>query len=74
MTKLLDDAVEAVRKMPDAAQDQVARVMLSMAGSDEPYALTEDERAVIDRSMAEAARGEFVPDQQVQTFWKKLGV
>lgn len=74
MTKLLDDAVEAVRKMPAEAQDEIARMMLSMADNDEPYELTDDERAVIERSMAEAARGEFVSDEEVERFWKKLGV
>jgi predicted transcriptional regulator len=74
MTKLLDDAVEAVRKMPAEAQDEIARMMLSMAGNDEPYELTDDERAIIERSMAEAARGEFVSDEEVERFWKKLGV
>ena len=74
MTKLLDEALEAVRKMPAAAQDEVARVMLSLAGSDEVYHLTDDERAIIERSKAEAARGEFVPEHQVRDFWKKLGL
>ena len=74
MTKLLDDALEAVRKMPAAAQDDVARMMLTLAGNDEVYHLTDDERALIERSKAEAARGEFVPDDQVRAFWKKLGL
>ncbi len=60
--------------MPAEAQDEIARMMLSMAGNDEPYELTDDERAVIERSMAEAARGEFVSDEEVERFWKKLGV
>jgi predicted transcriptional regulator len=49
-------------------------MMLAMAGDDEPCELTDEERAVIEQSMAEAARGEFVPDEEVERLWKKLGV
>lgn len=74
MTKLLDEALEAVRKLPPAAQDDVARMLLSLSGDVEPYRLTDEERAAIARSKEEAARGEFVPDETVEDFWKKLGL
>jgi hypothetical protein len=34
------------------------------------YILTDEERAAID----EARRGEFVPDDEMDAFWKKIGV
>jgi hypothetical protein len=34
MTKLLDQALEAVHKLPPRAQDEVAEVMIALAASD----------------------------------------
>ena len=49
MTKLLDRAVEAARGLPPERQDEIARVVLRLAGAEEPpTALTAEERAAID--------------------------
>ncbi|MBB5049652.1 putative transcriptional regulator [Rhodopseudomonas rhenobacensis] len=72
MTKLLDQAVEAARKLPSDVQDDIARVMLQLAGTTaEPVALSADERAAITASKAAAARGDFATDEQVQAVWAK---
>jgi hypothetical protein len=36
MSKLLDRALDAVRTLPPDAQDDIARIVLQLAGSDEP--------------------------------------
>ena len=76
MTKLLDHALEAARSLPPDAQDDIARVVLQLAGSDEsePIALLPEERLVIAVSKAAAARGEFATDEQVRAVWAKHGV
>ena len=75
MTELLDRAVRAARGLPPAAQDEIARLVLRLAGDDEPQVvLTDDERAAIARSKAAAARGEFATDEQVRSVWAKLGL
>jgi hypothetical protein len=76
MTKLLDDALEAVRSLPSPAQDDIARVVLRLAGMDEapPVTLAPDERAAIATSKAAAARGEFATDEQVRATWAKHGL
>jgi hypothetical protein len=73
MTKLLDDAVEAARGLPAAAQDDIARVVLRLAGTDEapPVALSPAERAAIANSKAAAARGELATNEQVRAVWAK---
>ena len=75
MTKLLDQALEAVRDLPADAQDDIARVVLQLAGVDEssPMALLPEERAVIAASKAAAARGEFATDEEVRAVWIKNG-
>jgi predicted transcriptional regulator len=73
MTKLLDDALEAARGLPPAVQDDIARVVMRLAGTDDapPVTLSPDERAAIAASKAAAARGEFATDEQVRAVWAK---
>ncbi|HEY1363045.1 MAG TPA: hypothetical protein VGF60_12450 [Xanthobacteraceae bacterium] len=74
MTKLLDRALEAVRALPSEAQDDIARVVLQLAGSEELMALSPEEEAAIASSKAAAARGEFAADEQVRSVWRKHGL
>jgi hypothetical protein len=76
MTKLLDHALEAARSLPPAAQDDIARVVLQLTGTDEvpPVILTDEERAAIAASKAAAIRGEFATDAQVRAVWAKHGL
>lgn len=75
MTKLLERAVEAARRLPPEAQDEIARVMLTFAGDDGfVVQLTEDERAALARSKAAAQNGDFASDEQVRAAWAKRGV
>jgi len=75
MTKLLDQALEAERSLPPDAQDDIARVVLQLAGSDEAsVTFSPDERAAITASKAAAARGEFATEEQVRSVWAKHGL
>jgi hypothetical protein len=77
MTKLLDQALEAARSLPPDAQDDIARVVLRLAGTDDeslPVALTPEERAAVAASKAAAARDEFATDEQVRAVWAKHGL
>jgi hypothetical protein len=76
MTRLLDHALATVRKLAPADQDEVARAILRLAGSDDepPVALSQDERASIAASKAAAERGEFASDEQVRATWAKHGL
>ncbi len=73
MTKLVDHAVEALRALPPDAQDDIARIVLQLTGSDAStsVALSPEERAAIAASKAAAARGEFATDEQVRSVWAK---
>ena len=76
MTKLFDKALEAVRVLPPDAQDDIARIVLQLAGSDdsELVALSADDREAIAVSKVAAARGEFATDAQVRAVWSKHGL
>jgi hypothetical protein len=76
MTKLLDEAVEAVRLLPSDDQDDIARAIMQLAGSDlaAPVILSQEEREAIARSKSAAGRGEFATDEQVRAVWAKHGL
>jgi hypothetical protein len=76
MTKLLDEALEAVRRLPPRDQDDIARAILRLVGYDSlrPIALSADEREAIARSKAAAGRGEFATDEQLRAVWAKHGL
>ena len=76
MTKLLEQALEAMRVLSADEQDDIARVILQLAGRETPapIELSQDERRAIDKSKAAAARGEFASDEQVRAVWAKHGL
>jgi hypothetical protein len=76
MTKLLEQALEVARNLPADVPDDIARVVLQLAGADDspPVPLTNDERAAISRSKEAAARGEFARDKQIRSTWAKHGL
>jgi hypothetical protein len=75
MTKLLDRAFETVRGLPPEVQDDLARVLLQLAGEDQPVVqLSAEEEASFDESLGQADRGEFATDEQVRAIWAKHGL
>jgi hypothetical protein len=77
MTKLLDRAVEVARSLSPEAQDDIARVVLRLTGTEDEarvVPLSAEERAAVDASRQEAARGEFATDDQVLAVWVKHGL
>lgn len=75
MTHLLEQAVDRVRGLPDALQDEFAHVLLQLAGFDQPtIRLTPEEAAALDESLAEAESGIFASDEEVRAVWAKHGL
>jgi predicted transcriptional regulator len=75
MTKVLEDAIEKVRRLPEDRQVYVAEILeqIAAAGSD-PFVVPESHRAAVLEGLAEAERGEFVGDEEMATLWKKCGL
>ncbi len=75
MAKLLEQAIETLRRLPSDEQDEIAHTILQLASGDDRslVALTPDEREAVARSKAAAARGEFASDEQVRAVWAKHG-
>ena len=72
MTKLLEQAVETVRGLPPEVQDDLARILLQLAGEDQPVVqLSAAEEPSFEESLAQADRDEFATDEQVRAIWAK---
>ena len=75
MTKLLERAVDSVRALPPEVQDELARLLLQVAGEEQPVIqLTAEERADLTDADAEIARGEFATDQHIRSLLAKRDV
>ncbi|HWF97381.1 MAG TPA: hypothetical protein VG291_20720 [Xanthobacteraceae bacterium] len=73
ITKLLENAIAKVRELPAEDQDAVAVAMLSMAEETPVVALDDETRAAIREGLAQARRGEFVPDEDIEALWRRHG-
>jgi hypothetical protein len=72
MTKLLEQAIEKIRGMPEADQDLAAEVLLNIAAKkDEPIPLDEETRAAIRQGIEQADRGELVSDEEMEAFFAR---
>jgi hypothetical protein len=75
MTKVLEDAIEKVRRLPEDRQAYVAEVLeqIAAAGS-EVFIVPEDHRAGVLEGLGQAERGEFASDEEMTGLWKKYGL
>jgi len=73
MTKLLEKALAAVRRLPPDSQDEIARAMLSLA--DDGVELEEIDPAHLPdvlESLAQARRREFATDAEVEAVFRRF--
>lgn len=73
MTKLLEAAIEAARRLPEERQDDVARAVLGWIEFDAELVPTNpDDVEAIRRGLAEIRRGEFATDEEVQATFARF--
>jgi len=77
MTKLLEQAVEQARELPDEDQNAVAEALFAhMANQDRRHGLSVDQVEEVKRIRARLHSGEtrLATDKEVSALWKKCGV
>lgn len=77
MTELLERAFTRVSALSLEAQDECARVLMSLAdeaADGTVLRLTPEEEASLARSLEQAERREFATDGEVQAIWAKYGL
>ncbi len=72
MTKLLELAIAEVRKLSAVDQDETAEMLLwSIETRSGSLSLDSETIAAIDESLAQARRGEFASDAEIEALWKR---
>ena len=73
MTKLLEQALEAVRRLSSESQDEIARAMLHLAeGEGAPERVAPAHLAAILEGLAQAQRREFVSEAEVEAAFHRF--
>ena len=73
MTKLLEQALEAVRRLPPGTQDEIARAMLQLAASDgEPEEIDAAHLPAVLEGLAQAKRRQFASDAEVEGAFRRF--
>jgi predicted transcriptional regulator len=71
MTKLLEKAFEAVRRLPPESQDEIARAMLKLAADDEALQDVDPANlAAVLEGLAQAERRQFATDKEVEAAFR----
>jgi truncated hemoglobin YjbI len=73
MIKLLEQALEAVRRLPPDDQDEIAHAMLALAGNaEEPEPIDPAHFTDVLQSLAQAKRREFASDSEVEAAFHRF--
>ncbi|MGE0852926.1 MAG: hypothetical protein AB7O44_25485 [Hyphomicrobiaceae bacterium] len=73
MTKLLDKALEVVRKLPAETQDEIARAMLDLAASEgEPEPIDPAHLPAVLEGLSRARRRELASAAEVETALRRF--
>jgi len=76
MTKeQLDALLDGVRSWPEEDQEELVEIARAIeARRTGVYEMTDQERAAVREGLAQAERGEFVSDEEMEAFWKRHGI
>lgn len=74
MTKLLEHALEAVRRLPPEGQDEIARAMLTLARGDEaePEPIDPTHLPAVLEGLAQARRRQFATDAEIAAAFRRF--
>ena len=73
MTKLLEQAIESVRQLPDREQDLAARFLLGFANPEaQDYQLTDGQIAEVELAKQEVRAGKIATDAEMEDVWRRF--
>jgi hypothetical protein len=73
MTKLLEKALEAGRRLPPGSQDEIAHAMLILACDEgEPEAIDPAHLPAVLEGLAQAKRRQFATDEEVEAAFRRF--
>ena len=74
MTKLLEQALETAHEAPPEIQDEVARMILTYFGREQPIDLSPEDEAAALQARAAVARGDIATDERMRAIWAKYSL
>jgi hypothetical protein len=73
MTKLLDQAIASIRKLPDGEQDIAARFLLEFANVDAVHVqLTDEQVAEVEIAKEEVRQGRLATEADMDAVWRRF--
>ena len=72
MTDLMEKALAAIGRWPASRQDEAAEMLLALDRLGASYTASADELAAIDEALAQAQRGEFATDAEVEAAFQRF--
>jgi hypothetical protein len=73
MTKLLEKALEAVRRLPPDSQDHIALAMLTLTGNEgEPEEIDAAHLPAVLEGLAQARRRQFATDAEIEAAFRRF--
>lgn len=72
MTKLLDRAVETVRKLSAESQDEIARAMLQLANNEEPEQIPPEHLSAVLEGLAQAKKRQYASVGEVEAVFRRF--
>jgi hypothetical protein len=73
MTKLLEKALEAVRRLPPDSQDEIALAMLTLTGNDgDPEEIDAAHLPAVLEGLAQAKGRQFATDAEVEAAFRRF--
>jgi DNA-binding transcriptional regulator YdaS (Cro superfamily) len=74
MSKLLDQALDAVRAQPPEIQDDIARAMLALVGNEEePEDIDPEHLPAVLEGLNQMKRGQVATPAQIEAAFKRFG-
>ena len=72
MSKIAETILDRIADWPKEAQEELMQSIADIEARHlGVYHLSDDERAAVREGLAQAARGEFVPDDVVEAYFRK---
>lgn len=72
MTDLMEKALAAVGRWPTSHQNEAAEWLLALDRLGATYVASDDELAAVDEALAQAERGEFSSDAEVEAAFARF--
>lgn len=75
MIKMLEEAVEKIKKLPSDRQAYAAEILEQIAAAGSGlFPVPDDHRAAVLEGLAQTVRCELVSDEEMAALWKKCGL